>query len=159
MAALIRQLCAVSILAGAALTLAPEGRVKRVMRFACSAALLGCIFNGIGILDLDEYALEIARNREREQMFLEESQQLSRELNRRVIEERCAAYILDKAENMGISLRSLQIHASWNPEGIWVPDSAVLVFDGSEDEQQQISRLLEADLGIQLHRQEWITDG
>ena len=57
----IRELCAVSLLCGAALSILPEGGVKRVAEILCTASLILTVISPIRELDLDVLALENAR--------------------------------------------------------------------------------------------------
>ena len=62
----IRQLCALSLLCGAALSILPEGGVKRVSEVVCTASLIIAIVSPLKALDMDAYALESARRHELE---------------------------------------------------------------------------------------------
>jgi hypothetical protein len=158
MAALIRELCALSILCGVTMALAPEGSARRAMSFACSVVMLCCVLFGVKALDWDEYALELSRYREREQVFLEQSTEIRDELDRRVIEAECRAYVMEQAVRLGLPLQDASVHVEWSMEGVWVPYSAMLRGDASDPHQKELSRLLEAELGIPETRQEWKQD-
>lgn len=151
----IRQLCLLSLVCGAALTLAPEGTVKRILGIACSAALLLAAVEPLAGLDLSAYALELAKNSERRAEFLDGSADLNQRLNRLVIEEECEAYILDKAEEMGLDLEQAEVLAQWNSEGLWVPASVKLTGQAEQRERRRLGGLIEAELGIPEERQQW----
>ena len=61
----IRQLCALSILCGAALSITPEGAVKRVMSVVCSVVLITAVAQNITRFDFADYSLQLAKNGER----------------------------------------------------------------------------------------------
>ena len=76
------------------------------------------------------------------------------ELNRAVIEEECAAYILDKAAQCGVSLADAQVTLQWSTDGYWYPYAVRLVTSGAA-ENSRLAQTIEADLGIPRARQEW----
>ena len=49
----IRQLCALSLLCGAALSILPEGGVKRVAEVVCTASLIVALVNPLKALDME----------------------------------------------------------------------------------------------------------
>lgn len=151
----IRILCALSVLCGAALSLCPEGGVKRVLNIACSAALLCVIIQPISEFDYSVYALELAKNRQQEDALISAGTEFSDSLNRLVIEERYEAYILDKAEKLGLEMSGVSVTAEWSMEGLWVPSSAELRCAENEALRRELSGILEAELGIPAERQQW----
>lgn len=155
----VRLLCMLSVFCALATQLCPEGREKRVLGFVCSVVLLSALFRSVRQPDWDSLALEAALLHQREEAFLQDAGDLGRELQRTVIEEKCEAYIRNRAGQIQIDLQEAAVTAQWSLEGIWVPHSAVLFGDVGERERAQLAALLEAELGIPRSRQEWRTDG
>lgn len=155
----IRVLCVLSVFCALVLDLSPEGKEKRVMRFACSIVLLAAVLRCFQAPDWEFYTLEAAQLREREQRFLQNAGEMEQQLRRSVIEEAYGTYIRNKAEQMKIDLADAAVTAQWSMEGLWVPHSAVLRGGASEQERNRLSALLEAELGIPRERQRWISDG
>ena len=93
----IRQLCALSLLCGAALSILPEGGVKRVAEVVCTASLIVALVNPLKALDMESYALESAKRQERETALISGAEATQQLLNRLVIEQEYEAYIMDKA--------------------------------------------------------------
>lgn len=158
MESFIRQLCALSILCGVALTLTPQGSGRRVVSFACSLAMLSCVLGGVKTIDWDSYSLEISRYREREKTFLEHSSEIRDELDRRIIESECRTYVLEQAIRIGTPIRDISVRVDWSTEGLWVPYAATIVGDLNEQDRGRLVRLLETELGIPRERQEWKDD-
>lgn len=154
-ASCIRQLCALSIFCGAAMSMAPEGSVKRVMGVLCSAALILAVIQPLKGMDLSQYALELAKYEEREAEFLEGGEDMNDRLNRLVIQEGYETYIKDKATELGIEMRSVSVSAQWNMDGLWVPESVELDGEGAGESKRELSRIIEAELGIPAERQYW----
>ena len=153
----IRQLCALSLLCGAAMSIAPEGTVKRVLEIVCSAVLVTALIQPFIGMDLAAYALQLARLEEREAEFLEKNGDLNGRLNRLVIEEEAESYIMDKAGQLGAELESVQVTAEWSVEGLWVPSRAELT--GPESCRALLEGVLAAELGIPAEKQQWSCDG
>lgn len=154
-ASCIRQLCALSILCGAAMSMAPEGSIKRVMGVLCSAALILAVIQPLKGMDLSQYALELAKYEEREAEFLEDGENMNDRLNRLVIQEGYETYIRDKATELEIEIRSLNVGVQWNMDGLWVPDTVEIDGEGSGESRRELGRIIEAELGIPAERQYW----
>ena len=93
----IRQLCALSLLCGAALSVLPEGGVKRVAEVVCTASLIVALVSPLKALDMGTYALESAKRHELETALTVGAEAAEQRLNRLVIEQEYEAYIMDKA--------------------------------------------------------------
>ena len=148
----VRLLCMLSVFCALATQLC-------VLGFVCSVVLLSALFRSVRQPDWDSLALEAALLHQREEAFLQDAGDLGRELQRTVIEEKCEAYIRNRAGQIQIDLEEAAVTAQWSLEGIWVPHSAVLFGDVGERERAQLAAILEAELGIPRSRQEWRTDG
>jgi hypothetical protein len=149
----VRLLCMLSVFCALATQLCPEGREKRVLGFVCSVVLLSALFRSVRQPDWDSLALEAALLHQREEAFLQDAGDLGRELQRTVIEEKCEAYIRNRAGQIQIDLEEAAVTAQWSLEGIWVPHSAMLFGDVGERERAQLAAILEAELGIPRSRQ------
>ena len=147
MAALLKRLCVLSVFCGAARQLAPEGSARKGLELACSVALLACALSGFRELDLTQFTLETARYHEREQEFLTQSEQTRDALYRRVIEAEYAAYIEDRAAQLGLTL-TVSVTAQWSLEGLWLPYTVTLTGEAEEQARASLARAIEAELGI-----------
>ena len=105
----IRQLCAMSLLCGAALTMTPEGGVKRVTEMLVTAILAVTLIAPFRTLDLDSYADISARQHEAEAEIFSRAGEAGNRLNRLVIQREYASYIMDKAKNLGMELGSVEV--------------------------------------------------
>ena len=137
----IRELCAVSLLCGAALSILPEGGVKRVAEILCTASLILAVISPLKELDMDAYALQ--------------GQEAGERLNRLVIEQAYEAYILDKAKELNIELSGAEVEVQWSLEGFWMPWGVELSSGCGQEDRQKLSGILESDLGIPYERQRW----
>lgn len=151
----IRQLCALSLLCGAALSILPEGGVKRVAEVVCTASLIVALVNPLKALDMGTYALETARLHEREAALTAEAEGLEQRLNRLVIEQEYEAYIMDKALEFGLEGLAADVEVQWSLEGLWMPYAANISGACSQTGREKLAALMTADLGIPYERQRW----
>lgn len=156
MADTIKQLCALSVFCGLALSLAPEGSVKKAAGICCTVALLSCLVGCIRGFQTEDYALELARYRELGESLAVDAQEEKQRLDRLVIERECAEYILSRAEAEGLPLRQAQVYARWSVEGFWVPRRVLLQGELSAAERERLCALIEAELGVGAAEQEWL---
>ena len=155
----IRQLCAMSLLCGAALTMAPEGGVKRVTEILCTAILVLTILSPLIELDYDDYALTSARRHEAETELFDRAENTGQRLNRIVIEQEYESYIMDKASDLGLNVSGVDIQVEWSLDGLWVPHGATISADGDKAVKEELGRILRDDLGIPYERQQWNSNG
>ncbi len=155
----VRQLCALAVFGALALSLMPEGGVKRMAAIGCSLALVLSIAASVGRLDLSAYSLELSRIRDREEEIRQRSEEMRDRLDRRVMERECETYIRDKAEELGILGLDVQVTARWSIEGFWQPIGAVVRCSCDEGQRRRLSEWIEAELGIPCDEQEWSQHG
>ena len=144
-----------ALVCAAALRLTPEGSVKKVLRMLCAVAMAAALFFPLLRGEaLPDYGLELARYRAAAEALTGEAEALGQELDRDIIERRMAAYILDKANALGVPLAGARVALRWSTAGVWVPESAELTGPYSET----LSGLLASELGIPAQAQTWRTD-
>ena len=151
----LRQLCGLSLFCGIALGLMPEGGVKKAASIACTVVLVMTVLLPLGTLDVSQYSLELAKYREMGEQLEERGDAVRDSMSRTVIEQECEAYIMDKAEAMGITVDTVKVRAFWSSEGVWVPESAEIRSGCGESEKNRLSDVIFADLGIPAENQEW----
>ena len=79
-------------------------------------------------------------------------------LNRLLIEEECAAYILDKARELNVELLDASVGLSWSTNGYWYPSQAVLVVPKGTGTSAQLADVIQTQLGVPLDAQTWRED-
>ncbi len=149
-----RTLCASAVVCCAALLLCPEGRVRRVLGLVCAAVMSLALLGPLASPETGGRIVSLPHDRERAETAVREGLSASERLLRPVIEERCAAYISDRARELGLPLRAVSVSAEWRDEDdCWIPREAYL--EGEEACRQRLAPLLEAELGIPEERQYW----
>ncbi len=158
MRGVIAQLCALSVFCGLALSLTPEGSVKRATALCCSVLLTLCLLTAAKDFDYGSYALELSRYRELGETLRGDAEARTQRLNRLAVAQECEAYIQKQAAALGAPELRAAVGLRWSTEGFWVPDSAVLTGRIAEDARERLSALIAAELGIGEEEQEWLTD-
>ncbi len=151
----VRGLCAMSLLCGAALSISPEGSVKKVMSVLCAAVLILSVLVPIKEMDFSSYALELAKLEEREQSLKLEGEEINSRLNRLVIQSEYEAYIMDKATKLGLKADKVKVDVEWSTEGLWVPASVKISCTGGENLKKALAQTVTSELGIAPERQCW----
>lgn len=154
---IIREICLLSVLFGAALSIAPEGSVKTMMGILCSLILLSVLIKPFTEMDIEAYALNFAKYSMLESEIEENSLEMRQSLDRFVIEEKYEAYIMDKAQKLSIELVDVGVQLKWLDEGYWIPWTAELRTLSDITECMKLAEALEAELGISRERQMWST--
>lgn len=150
-----RALCAMSLLCGAAMSISPEGSVKKIMSVLCAAALIMSVLMPLKSFDYASYALELAKLQEREQDLQTNGEEINSRLNRLVIQSEYQAYIMDKAEKLGLKAERVKVGVEWSTEGLWVPASAEIDCSGEEKLKKSLSEIISSELGIPPEKQYW----
>ena len=155
----LRGICAASVLFGLALSLLPEGRERRVASLCVTAALVLMLLGLFRSFRWDGYALSLAEMRSASDAISSDAEGERRELSRLVIEQECGEYILDKAADLSLAVRSVKVSARWSREGVWVPERVSIVLERDGAGHSRLSALIEAQLGIAKADQEWSIEG
>ena len=143
-----------ALLLAVADSLAPEGSVKRVCRMAGRLALLLAAVSPLlrldsGVLDnmLEEYRTAV-------RSYEEALEEQNNSFYQTVIGESTAAYIVDKAEKMGISCQA-EVTISYDENGVPCPWEVTARGDWTDEARETLERLLEDDLGVPPQRQHY----
>ena len=148
----------VSLFCAVAQAVMPKGTVSRVGKLVCGLSLLCAVLWPAAKLDpgLGENWLRNWRQEVKDdQLHLEE--QVSSHAQK-VIEDRCAAYIVDKAAENG-AVCTARVHCRAVEGGLYVPDSAEVSGALSEAEAGRLRKLVTHELGIPPERQIYRREG
>lgn len=132
--------------------LAPPGRVKKAGRLAVGLLLLLAVVKPLGGVDCDTLAgtlEEYGTDRGTCEAALEEK---SGAVLKTVIEERTNAYISDKAKTLGMDCTA-EVTYYYGPDGEVRPETVVVRGGFTEEQQGELSRTLEGELGIPARQQ------
>lgn len=143
---------AAAILCALANSLMPEGSVRRVGRLACGLVMLAAVLRPLVEVEalspgdlLEDYAAQT----DVQAQTLEEERNA---LLKSIIEQECAAYIVDKAAQMGAACTA-QVTCQLGEDGIFLPQSAAVQGSLTPRQQEDLARILEEELAIPRDRQ------
>ncbi len=148
---------AVSLLCAVAEALMPSGAVKRVGRLVCGLVLVGAILSPAARLDVDggrrwlERYLFSVQAREAE---------LEHEVNGQmkiIIEQEYAAYILDKAAQLGLDC-TVRVECGLSEEGLYLPVRTEVAGLSTAGSQRELIRIIKEDLGVPEERQFYVEE-
>lgn len=146
-----------SLICALADALMPPGAVRRVGRLVCGLVLLGAILPPLTSLDLSggrrwlEDYLASLEDREAELTQTVNSQM------KIIIEQEYAAYIVDKAAELGLTCE-LRVECGLSEEGLYLPARAEVSGPLTEGERALISRMIAENLGVPESEQLYITE-
>jgi len=152
---IVLQLCVLSIVCGFMMYLLPEGGCKTIGRVLCTSVLIICILEPVIEFDFESYALQSALLHETEAAFSANAKERRDNLNKTVIEQEYREYILDKANESGISEFDVKICSRWDEHEIWVPYSAEIGGSFSIEQKKELEAIIRDELGIPEERQIW----
>lgn len=154
----LRAVTFTGIVCSLAYMLMPEGRVKRAMQVICGIVMCIALISPIAKLDMNSYSKALSQYKIDAESIARDGEEYSKNLNRAIIQERCEAYILDKAAEQGVKLAEVSVLARWSDEGYWYPYEAQICADAPQSAQARLSDIIEATLGISCERQIWNGD-
>lgn len=141
-----------SVLCALADGLMPAGPVRRVGRLVCGLMLLAVILAPLAQLDLEggqrwleEYHLGLE----------DRTQELERQVDEQmktIIEQEYAAYIVDKAAEMGLNCTA-RVSCRAEEDGLYLPDRTEVAGPLSQEERGRLSQLIQEELGVPADRQ------
>lgn len=133
-------------------TLVPEGSIRKICRLAGGLVLLLAAVNPILKLDERELAQALNEYRMVAQDYGDALAEKNNLLYKTIIEENTAAYILDKAEGLGISCKA-EVVVHYDEEGNPYPDAVRIIGKWTEEQREQLGAILEHELGVPIQRQ------
>jgi stage III sporulation protein AF len=74
-------------------------------------------------------------------------EQSNREVLKKIIEQQTEAYILDKAEEMGITCQ-VTVTYTWGENGTAYPSEVRVISSAAQEKLEELASLLETELGI-----------
>ena len=149
--------CCAALLLSLISALVPKGNVKRYVNFIGSLLIVLAVIVPIKNIDSEDLAKAISEFSFQYDDAKSDIEVKNRELIEQIIMKECAAYILDKAEQIGASV-TVELQMSEDMEYPF-PVSIVVSGQVSEEKQKILERIIADDLGIPKERQGWKTIG
>ena len=143
-----------ALLLAVADSLALDGSVKKVCRLAGGLALLLAAASPLLRLDSGVLAGMLEEYRAQVRSYEETLTEQNNLFYQTVIEESTAAYIVDKAKEMGIFCQA-EVTFSYDENGVPCPWEVTARGDWTDEAREALERLLEEDLGVPPQRQHY----
>ena len=133
--------------------LAPEGSVKKVCRLAGGMALLLAAAGPVlEALDGNLLAGAVEGWRDRSQRYERELEENNERLYLAIIEEETAAYVMDKARELGFECAA-EVTCGYDENGVPCPWEFAARGQWTPEQRARLERLLEEELGVPAQRQ------
>lgn len=145
-----------AIIVALADSLMAGGTVRKIGRLAGGLLLLAAVVKPV--LEVDLTALSASSIR-MEVESVPAAEEAGLDLMKSIIGEETGAYILDKAAELGVPCQEVRVTCAVEENGVPYPESVVLVGPMSREEQELLSRRIEADLAIPAERQTYESGG
>lgn len=153
---LLLRLCALALLGSLVRALMPEGKTKRLCVNFCGMLLALAALNGAGEFDRSGLSQAFARARMQAEQTKTGVEIQNREALCAIIKVKSEAYILDKAEELGLDLTAeVQVDDSGSYP---YPAEVTLFGEAAPGLQLTLSRLIEENLAIGKEKQHWSSE-
>ncbi|MCI9375601.1 MAG: stage III sporulation protein AF [Oscillibacter sp.] len=146
----LTSITAVTLLLSVVQLLAPEGTMRKIIRFTGGLLLLSALLQPILRTDLSQMHLHLSDYRTAITDRAEELDAAGKDALADIIAERTAAYIWDKADALGLDL-NIRVKTELGEDGTPLPASVELKGPRSPELAEWIAR----ELGIPAERQVW----
>lgn len=143
------------MLTAAANALTPKGKVKNVVRLLCGVVMALTLLKPFAGFDFTALSGSLIKYRAEAEGLSSALFETDDRLAALIIEGRCSAYILDKAQEYGLDAAQAVVTVKRGDEGTWYPYEASLTIEGREESLERLSYLIESELGIPKDRQHW----
>jgi LPS O-antigen subunit length determinant protein (WzzB/FepE family) len=146
---------AAAFITGIASSFVPKGKLRRMVSLVCGFMTVAVMLGPLKDFDIDSYSSFLAEFSSQTENYGENIEKENERLLKAIIEERSAAYILDKATQLGIENFKVTVDAKAGDGDYPYPWSAELGGEATEQQRRSLGRYIESELGIPAERQHW----
>lgn len=136
-----------AMLAAVLQALLPKAGAGRIGRLAGSLVVLLAVISPLLRLDAETLTLSVTKFRLAQSGYAEDLSKMNRELLKELIAEQTEAYILDKAEELGIDCR-VTVLCEGGDEDTPCPSQVRVTGELSPEQERSLTRVIETQLGI-----------
>jgi len=130
------------------LMISPENKVKRVVSVVCGFMMLIALIRPLREFDYGSFRQSYAQMRDNASDFSAPLDEVNENLTRRIIEEKYAAYILDKGTALGFMKLEVTVSAGKMDGSLFYPETVTIKTDENEALKNALAYEIEAGLGI-----------
>lgn len=145
---------AAALFAALTQSLLPKGGVRRVAGFVGGLVLILAVVSPLAGLEYADLARSMAQIRIETEQMQTGVHTGNREILSEIIKQRCEAYILEKARNLGLSL---EVTVTLEEDGTYpYPAGVILKGSFSQTQRAALTAEISQNLAIPARQQEWI---
>jgi stage III sporulation protein AF len=126
----------------------PEGRAKCVVSVVCGFVMLLALTRPLKAFDYGGFRQSLARLSGEAAEFSAPLDEVNENITRGIIEERSAAYILDKGNAHGIDAMSVTVAAERGEDGYWYPGAVTIAAQADGAQKSALAYDIETGLGV-----------
>lgn len=135
----------------------PDGPVKRVGKITGGLVLMLALLRPVAGLNLETLSANLTNYRVEAGSYGENIEEANGRLMKTIIEERSAAYILERAEALGMDCK-ITVTCKTGEDRYPYPYEATITGSLSKEEKKTLTAMLKADLAIGADRLHWKTE-
>ena len=151
----IMGLTGAAFLAAIAMTLTPKGRPRAVVGLVSGLVTVVALIAPVLEFDYMAYARHMSDFQVSLEARSQEWETAQERLTSLIIRERSEAYILDKAESLGLVGLTVEVATAKSGDGWSYPYRVWISGDYSAEQQSALSEFLAGVFGIPAERQDW----
>lgn len=125
----------------------PKGAVKQVGKLVCALILLCAVLRPVLRLNVQDFTVGIGTVMGDFQQQHTRLEQTSGAMLKTLIERESAAYIVDKAAQLGLTCQA-QVTCVAGDGGTWLPQSAYVTGQLEREQRNKLTTAIHAELGI-----------
>lgn len=144
-----------AMITAAAMIMTPEGRVKKIVSLVCGLVTILALIRPLAGFDVGSFSKYAAKYTSDAQAVQAAAAEADEKLTRRIIEEKCAAYILDKGHSIGMTDLEAAVTSEKGGDGNWHPKSADLKTNAGKQERKELEESIVTELGIPAGELNW----
>lgn len=156
---MLLELVGIALLQSLACLMMDQERFRKLLQLIGGVAITLVLLSRVMTFDFAAYASALRESGSLGSWDAKTALAENEKLNRRYIEQACAAYILDKAGEMGVPLMDAKVTLAWNTDGYWYPVHAELTVPNGNGYHPTLADTIQTDLGIPLSEQIWREEG
>ncbi|MGE4483538.1 MAG: hypothetical protein AB7C97_00340 [Oscillospiraceae bacterium] len=146
-----------ALIASVVLAVTPESPQKKAVRLVCGLLIITALLSVVPKFGADSFPRLIEEYRAEAEDNSAGVKDDNKRLLRLIMDEQCTTYISNEAKAAGIGNIEAVFDFSWSGDGYWYPVGVEIRTDAGENEKENLSKQIEADLGIEKARQSWST--
>jgi len=146
---------AAAFITAIAMALTPKGRTRAAVALVAGLVTIVVLISPILEFDYAAHGVHLSDFQASLDLRQEEMETASKSLQARIISQRSLAYILDKAESVGLPDLDIRIQTKAGLDGFVVPYSIYLTGAYSEEQRRTLEAYLTGTFGIPIERQIW----